>query len=233
MPAIDAGQLRRQRITNLAFARLADICNRTQGKCYIMPKMTITDDQGNRLYLNAEERAAFMDATKNAERSLKLFCHVLHHAGCRITEGLELTARRVDVAEQSLRFRSLKKRDGKIVFRNVPVPPALIESLDNVFGIREIQKRGKRDEIDAPLWPWSRVHAWRLVKGIMNDAEIAEGPQKTPKGLRHGFGIYAIQSGIPLNMLQKWLGHADMATTAIYADALGEEERQIAGRMWN
>ena len=28
------------------------------------------------------------------------------------------------------------------------------------------------------------------------------------------------------------LGHASMTTTAIYLDALGEEEREIAARMW-
>jgi integrase/recombinase XerD len=54
----------------------------------------------------------------------------------------------------------------------------------------------------------------------------------TPKGLRHSFGIHAIRSGVPLNLVQRWLGHASMTTTAIYRDALGEEEREIAARMW-
>ena len=34
-------------------------------------------------------------------------------------------------------------------------------------------------------------------------------------------------------MLQKWLGHAMMETTAIYADAVGEEQQTIATRMWS
>jgi integrase/recombinase XerD len=53
-----------------------------------------------------------------------------------------------------------------------------------------------------------------------------------PKGLRHGFGVNAIQCGVPLNLLARWMGHANMKTTAIYADATGPEERQIAARMW-
>jgi len=32
--------------------------------------------------------------------------------------------------------------------------------------------------------------------------------------------------------VQRWLGHASMTTTAIYLDALGEEEREIAARIW-
>jgi integrase/recombinase XerD len=38
--------------------------------------------------------------------------------------------------------------------------------------------------------------------------------------------------GIALNMVQKWLGHAQLTTTAIYANAVGEEEQSIASRMW-
>ena len=59
-----------------------------------------------------------------------------------------------------------------------------------------------------------------------------KGPQATPKGLRHGFGVQAVSVGIPLNLVQKWLGHAQLSTTAIYADAVGAEEKQIAARMW-
>ncbi len=35
-----------------------------------------------------------------------------------------------------------------------------------------------------------------------------------------------------LNMLRKWMGHSSMATTAIYANAMGAEEMEIAKRMW-
>jgi len=59
-----------------------------------------------------------------------------------------------------------------------------------------------------------------------------QGPQASAKGLRHGFGVQAVSVGIPLNMVQKWLGHAQLSTTAIYADAVGAEEKQIASRMW-
>src|SRR5204862_6348136 len=59
-----------------------------------------------------------------------------------------------------------------------------------------------------------------------------DGPHACPKGLRHGFGVHAVSRGIALNMVQKWLGHAQLTTTAIYANAVGEEEQSIAARMW-
>jgi site-specific recombinase XerD len=59
----------------------------------------------------------------------------------------------------------------------------------------------------------------------MDAAGISEGPHARPKGLRHGYGVAAITAGVPLNMPSKWIGHSKIETTAIYANALGEEQR--------
>lgn len=203
-----------------------------------MSEMRLYDNNGQRLYLNPAEREAFAKAANTADRRVKALCLTLLHTGCRVSEALELTPRRVDLEDCTIAFRSLKKRKDKktgkqpTIYRIVPVPPSLAETLDLVYGVREIQQRGRPAETDAPLWGISRVTAWTKVKQIMDAAEIADGAHKTPKGLRHAYGIHATRSGAPLNMLQKWLGHADMKTTAVYADAIGAEEREIAGRMW-
>ena len=65
---------------------------------------------------------------------------------------------------------------------------------------------------------------------VFDDARIS-GPHATPRGLRHAFGVIGVQK-VPLNMVQKWMGHAQLSTTAIYADAVGEEEARLATRMW-
>lgn len=39
----------------------------------------------------------------------------------------------------------------------------------------------------------------------------------------------AVSAEIPLNLVQKWLGGRQLSTTAIYADAVGAEEKDIAG----
>jgi integrase/recombinase XerD len=33
--------------------------------------------------------------------------------------------------------------------------------------------------------------------------------------------------------VQRWLGHASLRTTAIYADVMGPDERAFAARMWD
>ena len=121
------------------------------------------------------------------------------------------------------------KRGGAIVYRSVPIPPDFLDVLNMVHGIREARERGREHR---PLWDYSRTTAWRRVREIMEKAELEDGPHLCPKGLRHGYGIAAIASGVPLNVLQKLLGHTKMETTAIYANALGDEQKQIVARMW-
>lgn len=40
----------------------------------------------------------------------------------------------------------------------------------------------------------------------MHDEGLDRGPQARPKGFRHGFGVHAIRSGIPITLVQRWLG---------------------------
>ncbi len=82
------------------------------------------------------------------------------------------------------------------------------------------------------IWTWSRTTAWRRVRDVMGAAAIS-GLPAMPKGLRHGFGIKAVASNVPLNMTQRWLGHASISTTSIYTEAVGAEEKEIAQRMWD
>ena len=191
--------------------------------------MTLYATDGGRLYLTAGERTAFLKAAERADREDRTLCMTLAYSGCRLSEALALTVDRVDLAAGLLVFESLKKRRTG-VYRAVPVPPALLEALDLVHGIRELQgKRGKGQGVR--LWPWGRMTGWRVVHAVMEEAGLS-GPHACPKGLRHGFRVAAVSAGVPLNLVQRWLGHAQLSTTAIYANAVGEEEQSIAARMW-
>ena len=64
------------------------------------------------------------------------------------------------------------------------------------------------------------------------EAANISGIHANAKGLRHAFGVNAVIKNVPLPTLQKWLGHEDLNTTAIYAQAVGDEERQLASRLW-
>jgi len=184
--------------------------------------MQLFDAAGQRKYLTPAQRQEFLGAAEKAPRAVFTFCGTLAHGGCRISEALALTGTRVDIEAGVLIFESLKKRR-KGIFRAVPVPSIFLETLDAAHDLNLLG--------DARLWKWSRTTAWRRVKEVMEAAGI-HGLYATPKGVRHGFGIKATTSEVPLNMTQKWMGHARLETTAIYANAVGPEEQKIAERMW-
>ncbi|MGB3556461.1 MAG: site-specific integrase [Jannaschia sp.] len=197
--------------------------------------MRLHDTAGNRLYLNAEERAAFLAAARRQSPRDRTLCETLHFTGCRPSEVIEITPARVDLSTGTVTIRSLKKRkdaSGKprVVYRSVPVPPDYLDTLDTAHDLRQAQRSRKRAAI--PIFSLTRTRVWQIVKGVMLEAGLPDAPQRSPKGLRHGFGVHAAVSGVPLNMLQKWLGHAQLSTTAIYADAVGREEQDIAAKMW-
>ncbi|WP_458327127.1 tyrosine-type recombinase/integrase [Hyphobacterium vulgare] len=131
-------------------------------------------------------------------------------------------AARVDTEEQVIVFRTLKRRSAN-VFRAVPMPPDLANELEQHMHFVALSP-------EARLWAWSRGKAWLIVKRVMKNASI-EGRHASPKGLRHAFGITAVTEGIPLNLVQRWLGHSRIESTAVYTNAIGREERAIAARM--
>lgn len=187
------------------------------------------DHQGGRKYLTASERRTFIQAAADLNLKEETFCLTLAYTGARISEVLSLAPNRIDFAVQGIIIETLKRRRSGI-FRTVPVPQVLLERLELAFRIKEIQ-------CDPPkcrerLWPWSRTTAWALVKKTMNMAGII-GPWAMPKGLRHALAVEGTtEAGIPLNVMQRWLGHARIETTAIYANAVGKEERNLAARTW-
>ncbi|MEO9652431.1 MAG: site-specific integrase [Roseobacter sp.] len=200
-----------------------------------MSDMALYDTRGHRLYLNAEEREAVLNEARKRSARDRTLIETLHFTGCRPSELIEITSARIDLSGGTVTIRSLKKRkdakgSAKIVYRAVPVPPLYLDTLNTAHGIREAQKSKKR--ADAPIWDMSRVRVWQIVKDVMTEAGVPDAPHRSPKGLRHGFGINAVVSGVPLHMLQKWMGHAQLSTTQIYADAVGKEEQDIASRMW-
>lgn len=176
-----------------------------------------------RKYLTQLERECFLKTALVKSDDLALFCRILQETGCRISEALALTPSRIDPERRYVYFESLKKRR-RGVFRRVPVSSATVQAFTNYA------TSNKLSSVDL-LWTWSRMTAYRGVNSVMIEAGV--GPdQAKPKALRHSFAIAALEAGIPLNLIQRWLGHADWKTTAIYTELIGDEEYHFASRLW-
>jgi integrase/recombinase XerD len=184
---------------------------------------------GNRKYLNRSELRRFVVTAQRASEKVRLFCLVLRWTGARISEALALVPVSIDIESGVVSIVTLKRRKHGLV-RQVPLPSWLIADLARVFRLRVAQRDSRL--ATKRLWGWSRVTAWRYVKAVMARAGIF-GMQAMPKGLRHGFGVSAVQAKVPITLLQRWLGHASLSSTAVYLDVAGAEEREIARRMWS
>lgn len=183
---------------------------------------SLFDRSGCRKYLNKAERKAFrrvIDAERNVVQ--RTFILTVFHTGCRISEALNLLAGRIDGAASAVVLETLKRRKSGC-YRAVPVPGTLTRALLEVAA---------RKSPNTKVWSFSRSTAYRIIRAKMKEAEILGG-MAMPKGLRHGFAVACLSVKIPLPLIQKWMGHARLDTTAIYLDVVGEEERELAKRLW-
>lgn len=190
--------------------------------------MSLYNSAGTRKYLTSSERRRFFLVVRRLPPQERLFCLVLAWSGARVSEVLALTVDAIDLDGGSVGIVTLKRRKCGIV-RQVPLPPSVLAELKRVFRLRALQ--GDPLVVRRQLWPWCRVTAWRCIKRVMFLAGIY-GIAATPKGLRHTFGVGAFEANVPPHLVQRWLGHASLRTTAIYGDVMGREERRIARRMW-
>lgn len=193
-----------------------------------MLTQTLFDGRGNRKYLTPAERRAVAVAALRMAPPIATFCLTLLYTGARISELLAITPERIDRANGTIVFETLKRRK-RGVYRAVPVPPELLKQLDAVHDVNAAQSDPAL--CIQPLWDWGRTTAWKHVKFVMRAAQVSES-LAMPKAARHAFGVNAVQSAVALNVVQRWMGHARIETTAIYADVFGKEEQALARRTW-
>ena len=198
--------------------RLVEVSQATQASVQLV-------DERGRKYLAAEEWQRFVAAPVHVRMPVdQTFVLTIAHTGARVSEVLALRVMDVDLDAGAVRNRTLKRRVEH--WREVPLPPEFARDLETVHRLREASPRRAKE----PLWKPSRATAHRKVVAGTRIAGI-EGPQACPKGLRHGFGIAAVTVGVPLPTIAAVLGHADIATTAIYTTAVGVEARGFLAKL--
>jgi len=184
----------------------------------------LISSDGQRKYINQEERQRFIHVIKGIEDSQKLFCYMLLLTGVRISEALNLKASHIDFSNLTVNIESLKKRT-KGKWRQIPLPEWYLEALKSyIINI----KLASEDRV----WSQSRRTATRQISKIMKDADIV-GIQSCSRGLRHSYGITLVQVGVPVSLVKRWMGHESLETTIIYLNVIGKEEREFAEKFWN
>ena len=187
----------------------------------------ITSDH-YRKYLTADETKRFIAYARLENRETRTFCTMLKETGIRMSEALNLTMAHIDLSSRCVTVETLKKRR-KGVFRQIPLSDSFLGELNLVHQIRSKQRtlKGKNQK----LWNFTRRTGHRRVQTVMDRAGIF-GHHACSQGLRHAFGVTCVLCEVPLPIIQKWMGHSSIETTAIYLQVRGEEERMLASRVW-
>jgi len=114
-------------------------------------------------------------------------------------------------------------------------------------------KGGRRREIGMDAWGWEQLRPWLLARRDLPVGPlfcVIDGPTRgrpwssaavrvelrrlathagvrrrfAPHQLRHAHALELAREGVPLNIIQRQLGHANLGTTSIYLQGIDTEE---------
>lgn len=153
---------------------------------------------------------------------------ILYATGLRVSElvGLPLTA----IGPES-RYLTVEGKGGRE--RMAPLSEPAQKALQAYIDVRTKFLLPDRTEAQGKwLFPsrtsesghLTRQRFAQLLKELARNANI-DPERVSPHVLRHAFATHLLKHGADLRSVQKMLGHADIATTQIYTQVVGEQAK--------
>lgn len=128
------------------------------------------------------------------------------YTGLRMSELFRLTRADIDLKAQTITVRQAKSKR----FRVVPIHPDIGAILERA------------------AIPFDRTNERRVFKRIKRKAGLPDIGWHT---FRHTFASHLVMSGVDITTVSKLLGHADIATTQIYAHLSDDHVKDSIGKL--
>ncbi len=145
------------------------------------------------------------------EYALLLF---LYNTGARASEASQLTIRdlHLDHASVDILGKGRKRRQ-------CPLWPATVRELRSLVGERSSQEHVFLNRCDQPMTRFG-VHALVERAGAKAQGTMPSLATKrvSPHSIRHSTATHLLSSGVEINTVRAWLGHASLETTNVYAE---------------
>lgn len=170
------------------------------------------DKKGARQALTVEELERLRDACKGYRE--KALVEFLVSTGCRLSEVAQLRAADLDLVGRTVKVTGKGDKD-RVVYFSVRARLMIQE-----YFVARKGGDGLFCSSKSPYEPLKPRAIQRIVHSLSERAGL-EG-RVHPHLLRHTFATHALNGGMDVTVIQRLLGHEDIATTQIYAE-LNEE----------
>ncbi|MEK6750551.1 MAG: site-specific integrase [Pseudomonadota bacterium] len=158
-----------------------------------------------------------------------LLLSTLWHTGARISEALTLTPKSfcLDEKDAYVSLTTLKKRGRPR--GGVQSPAARMVPLRDPVYLRDLQRylTTHKLRVTDRLFDVTRQAVDLRLRKLAQDYRAHHGAalsvDLSAHTFRHSFAVNAVLHGVPLTVLQAWLGHSNLQTTAIYTQVLTSE----------
>lgn len=154
----------------------------------------------------------------------RVYLSTVYACGLRRQEGLNLQVSHIDTERKALHIHKGKwSKD-----RYVPLPQPALELLRKWWATHRnpdwIFPAGGQSSMASATTPMSHSSPWRALKAAVAECKIQK--EVTIHSLRHAYATHLYEDGVSVHLIQKYLGHKSLATTARYlhATSVGEAE---------
>jgi integrase/recombinase XerD len=166
--------------------------------------------------LSRDEETRLITHAYRMQGERGLLIKTLFQTGARVSEFVNLKAEDVFFDEQMILIA--KAKGGKS--RYVPMLPELAQELRTPLGQRTM---GSLCETNRA----ARYSPRRIPQIIKETAEQAQLTKRVyPHLLRHSVATTLLERGMPIEQIQKFLGHSKLETTQVYAESSTEMMRE-------
>jgi integrase/recombinase XerD len=138
----------------------------------------------------------------------------IYSCGLRLLEGVQLQVSQIDSSRMALHIRQGKGRKD----RYVPLPQRTLALLRgywlshrNPVWLFPSSRDGGMATARRAITPSGVQKAWRKAR-----QESGVSKPATVHTLRHSWATHLLEAGVNLRLIQAWLGHNSLNTTAIY-----------------